>query len=346
MRLESLYENAPSISLSAKDKWVVFSDLHMGDGGAGDDFRINADLFSHTLEKHYGPENFGLILNGDVEELLRYRRQAIAHSWKRIYRLLDAFRQQKRLIKIFGNHDYELNLPNRRPRRIPVQETVKFDFHGQTLFVLHGHQASWFLELFRFLVAMSLRFLARPLRIRNYSVARSSRKKFAVERRVYEFARTRRLIALIGHTHRPLFESLSKKENLKFQIEQLCRQYVQAAAKEKGEIENRIRQTREELRDLLNRRKSDPGNGMHYGAEPLVPCLFNSGCAIGKKGITAIEIEEGRIRLVYWFDRNRDERPFGGAGASRKIANATPFSRLVLQEESLDYIFTRIRLLA
>jgi len=325
---------------------VVFSDLHMGDGGGGDDFRINADLFSYALEECYGPGNFGLILNGDVEELLRYSRRAIARAWKRIYRQMESFRQRGRLIKVFGNHDYELNLPGRRPRRLPVQEAVKLEFGGQTIFILHGHQASWFLELFRFLVAMSLRFLARPLRIRNYSVARSSRKKFAVERRVYGFARTRKFIALIGHTHRPLFESLSKKENLKFQIEQLCRQYVQAAAKEKKEIESRIRQTREELRDLLDRRKPDPGNGMHYGAEPLVPCLFNSGCAIGKKGITAIEIEEGRIRLVYWFDRNRDERPFGAAGAACRTADATPFSRLVLQEESLDYIFTRIRLLA
>ena len=185
-RLDSLYEKAPGIALGAKDKWVVFSDLHLGDGGAGDDFRINDDLFSHVLEKHYGPENFSLILNGDVEELLRYRRQAITHAWKRIYRILEIFQQQKRLMKIFGNHDYELHLPKRRPRRIPVQETVKLDFRGWTIFVLHGHQASWFLELFRFLVIVSLRFLARPLRIRNYSVARSSRKKFAVERAIRE----------------------------------------------------------------------------------------------------------------------------------------------------------------
>jgi hypothetical protein len=85
---------------------------------------------------------------------------------------------------------------------------------------------------------------------------------------------------------------------------------------------------------------------MHYGAEPLVPCLFNSGCGIGKKGITAIEIEEGCIRLVYWFDRNRDARPFESRGAAPETSDATPYFRLVLQEEALDYIFIRTRLLS
>lgn len=33
-----------------------------------------------------------------------------------------------------------------------------------------------------------------------------------------------------------------------------------------------------------------------------IPCLFNSGCVIGKRGVTAPEIEEVNIRLVHWFD--------------------------------------------
>ncbi len=81
-RLASLYETAPTVPLSEREKWVIVSDLHMGNGKGGDDFRINADLFANALEKHYLRHGFGLVLNGDVEELLRFSRKAIARSRK------------------------------------------------------------------------------------------------------------------------------------------------------------------------------------------------------------------------------------------------------------------------
>ena len=34
-----------------------------------------------------------------------------------------------------------------------------------------------------------------------------------------------------------------------------------------------------------------------------IPCVFNSGCVIGKRGMTCIEIENGNISLVHWFDK-------------------------------------------
>ncbi len=223
---------------------------------------------------------------------------------------------------------------------------MKFGFHGQTIFILHGYQASFFLELFRFLIALSLRFLAQPLHIRNYSVARSSSKKFAIEKKIYEFARQRKIIALIGHTHRPLFESLSKRDSLKFHIEQLCRLYPRADGQEKAILEKQIKQAREELQDLVHRKEGAADSGSLYASEPLVPCLFNSGCAIGKKGITALELEAGSIRLVYWFDSEREPRHFESRGSPPEALAGTPYCRLVLQEEPLDYLFTRIRLLA
>jgi hypothetical protein len=97
-----------------------------------------------------------------------------------------------------------------------------------------------------------------------------------------------------------------------------------------------------------------------------VPCLFNSGCAVGKRGFTALEIEDERIALVHWFDRRRSDRhlrrapgPTGVFGVSDVGLEETPdrsplppeqlgdsdFFRLVLNRDSLDYIFTRIRLL-
>ena len=67
-------------------------------------------------------------------------------------------------------------------------------------------------------------------------MAESSRRRFRVEKRMYNFARKKKIMALIGHTHRPLFESLPRLDTLKIEIENLCRAYPRAAAAEKLRI--------------------------------------------------------------------------------------------------------------
>jgi UDP-2,3-diacylglucosamine pyrophosphatase LpxH len=45
-----------------------------------------------------------------------------------------------------------------------------------------------------------------------------------------------------------------------------------------------------------------------FGSHSGVPGLFNSGAAIGKKGITTLEIENGYLSLVHWWDRSGVKR--------------------------------------
>jgi hypothetical protein len=45
-KLDKLYEQSPEVNLSDHKGWIIFSDLHMGDGGSTDDFRRNAKLFT------------------------------------------------------------------------------------------------------------------------------------------------------------------------------------------------------------------------------------------------------------------------------------------------------------
>ena len=75
--LEKLYNESPELKISAKDKIVIFSDLHMGDGRSMDDFHRNSELFLTALDKFYFKNNYILILNGDVEELHRYKLNKI-----------------------------------------------------------------------------------------------------------------------------------------------------------------------------------------------------------------------------------------------------------------------------
>ncbi|MFO7782289.1 MAG: metallophosphoesterase, partial [Spirochaetia bacterium] len=82
-----------------------------------------------------------------------------------------------------------------------------------------------------------------------------------------------------------------------------------------------------------------------YNADLIVPCLFNSGCVLGKRGMTSLEIRDGRIALVYWFDASRDDAtPYRDTHGMEALPG-THYYRVVLEEDSLDYIFSRINLL-
>ncbi|MCK7513152.1 MAG: hypothetical protein MZV70_60105 [Desulfobacterales bacterium] len=71
-KLDRLYDEAPVLHVGADDKLVVFSDLHLGDGGKDDDFAKNARLYVEALDAYYAQQKYILALNGDIEELARF----------------------------------------------------------------------------------------------------------------------------------------------------------------------------------------------------------------------------------------------------------------------------------
>ena len=336
--LRALADQAPARSLARGERVVVFSDLHMGSGGRRDDFQPNGELLAAALRHYYLPGRFTLVLNGDVEELQRFRLPQVRRRWAGFYELLEEFAHRGRLERLVGNHDAELAVlhdPYPAPRLL---ESLRLERGRDSLLLFHGHQASFLQTHFLGLAAALLRYVANPLGIHNWSVARSSRRRFRVERRVYAFARGRRQVVLIGHTHRPLFESLSKLDSLRFRIENLCRRIPSASGRRRPALERELALRKQELEQVLVRRGRDPGGSL-YESPLLVPCLFNSGCCIGKRGVTGLEIAEGSIALVHWFDPSRSRR-------SGQVLAGSPYRREVLEQEPLDYLFTRVRLLS
>jgi hypothetical protein len=195
------------------------------------------------------------------------------------------------------------------------------------------------------MVGLFLRYVANPLGIQNYSVAYNSRKQYKIEKRVYEYASERKIAALIGHTHRPLFESLSKRDYLEYQIEKLVRSFASEPMAATMQARLKLKTYRDEL-VKLNRDKKNTllGNSL-YNADILVPCLFNSGCVIGSRGITCLEIANDEIALVHYFDGR--VKP-AGAPTGDKPAQAlegSPYYRVEINKEHLDYIFARITFL-
>jgi UDP-2,3-diacylglucosamine pyrophosphatase LpxH len=343
--LDKLCDRSDEIEIDDDDKLVIFSDLHMGNRRSGDDFKRNAPVFISALRDYYLKNDYSLILNGDIEELHRYALHTIRERWNDIYSLFDRFAGRGKLYKVFGNHDSKLfSLPDQH-LRYPLREALKLVYKGRQLFLFHGHQVSLIYQRFNNLIGLLLRYIAKPLRIKHYSVAHDKRKQFTIEQRLYEFARERGIVSIIGHTHRPLFESMSKVDTINYKIERNLRYLEKADEADKAEIEDNIKGLKKEIDRQLDKKGKEVSLSTLYSTHTIVPCVFNSGCAIGKRGMTAIEIQGGNISLVHWYDKNIDEKYNREDTHNTTQIPGTEYFRTVLKQDSLDYIFTRIRLL-
>jgi predicted phosphodiesterase len=342
--LQRMFEETDARTLDVHRRYVIFSDLHMGNGGKADDFVHNSSLFNAALARYYLPNEYDLILNGDVEELARYNLAAIMKRWGSTYDLFDHFKQRNALHRLVGNHD--MHVMESHDDRFDIRDAIRFTYKGNTIFIFHGHQSSLFYSRHNRWIDMVLRYVANPLRIRSYTISHDSQKRFAMEKRVYQFASSNKILSIVAHTHRPLFESMNKSDSIKFEIETLCRSYSDVEIGRKTEIEERIKVLKADLHNLMDDPDHQEQEDSLYNANLLVPCMFNSGCVLGKHGMTCLEIENGELRLVYWFDSRRSKRYLRYRRYGAEQIEGEPFYRVVLKRDSLDYIFSRIRLLA
>ncbi|MEI8033115.1 MAG: metallophosphoesterase [Chlorobiaceae bacterium] len=348
-QLDRLLKTAKPVRIDESTRVLIVSDLHMGNGGRRDEFKRNAELFRTMLSDYYLPEKYSLVLNGDIEELLKFPVESVVSQWGAFYELFLRFKENGFFWKTYGNHDAELLEERNYPLASSMLESLKFQYGRETMLLFHGHQASVLLwESYPAVsraVVLFLRYIAKPAGIRNFSSAYNSRRRFVIEKSIYEFSNQAKIVSIIGHTHRPLFESLSKVDFLKFRIEELCRAYPLADRQVRAEIELQIGALKTELEASYRQGKRI---GLRSGLynNITIPSVFNSGCAIGKRGITAIEIEGNKIRLVYWYN-GKQSRKFMSSRSNRPLElGSTGFSRIVLNEDSLDYVFSRLHLLA
>ncbi len=345
-RLELHLTNAREIRYNPDDKYVIFSDLHMGNGHRRDDFSRNANLFRSALSEHYLPKGYKLILNGDVEDLHKFTWRAIRNYWTEIYEVFDEFNKKGSLYKTVGNHDSRFLLDLRDQSPYKMDTVLRISGLEYPILVYHGHQVSAFYEKFNDISRFGLRYLAMPLGIMNYSVAHDSRKRHALEKRIYDYSRQEQIVSVIGHTHRPLFESLTMAESLRFRIEQLLGQYRKASDERKHEIEVNISELRQYLVSWRSRKKRpDLQSGIYEDEDVPVPCMFNSGTVMGKRGVTGLEIYGGSIRLVHWFDERVAPRY-----VSRDVPRIVTLPqgnihRRELRKASLGYVMDCLRLL-
>ncbi|MEI6651563.1 MAG: metallophosphoesterase [Chlorobiaceae bacterium] len=347
--LERLLKTAKSVSLDHSSRVLILSDLHMGNGGRRDEFKRNAELVKTMLGSYYLPEKYSLVLNGDIEELFKFPLDSIVAEWGDLYDLFLKFEENGFFWKTYGNHDASLLDEKRYQLASSMVNSLKFHYGHETMLLFHGHQASELLwETYPMVsraVIFFIKYIAKPIGIRNFSIAYNSPRRFAIEKSIYEFSNQAKIVSIIGHTHRPLFESLSKVDFLNYRIEELCRAYPSADSEKRTVIKRKIALLKIELDACYKQgKKIGLRSGLYNNI--TIPSIFNSGCTIGKRGITALEIEGNKIRLVYWYN-GKQSRKFTSDRDNRPMdLGTTGFSRVVLNEDSLEYVFSRIHLLA
>lgn len=281
-------------------KIIIFSDLHKGNKKRSDDFAPAESNYLAALNYYYGM-GYTLIILGDSEELWKFNLFTVSKHNKPSFDLEKKFLKRKGLIKVFGNHDVFWNNDPFAPLQllsiygetVHIYEGVilQYGVHKKLdIFLTHGHQgdgqsdgnkfSAWF-------VAKIWAPLQSFLELNINTPAFNDILKTEHNQFMYEWSSAQQDMLLItGHTHQPVFESMTHLERLYKQL-LLARQQndAPAIAKLQQEIAFRRQEYDHVSEDYLH----------------LKPTYFNTGCCCFTDGdITGIELDEGEMRLIKW----------------------------------------------
>jgi len=343
--MRTMHEQARRQPLGPASKIVFLSDLHMGDRSSRDDFSHNAQLVGDALVSRYLANGYTLVLNGDIEELYKFKPVAIRMAYPDLYGVFKSFDERDALVKIVGNHDLAMLLYD--DHGFKLDHALRLDRPDGAILAFHGHQSSKLFMKYNYLTDFVVRYVAHPLKIQNAEVPMTSKRRFKAERRIYRASKELGVVTIAGHTHRPLFESFSKYDTLRWNIETLLRRYSSESPDAKERTAALIAVYSAEFKRLSKKeRKSKVSRSLYEREELLVPCMFNSGCATGKSGFTALEINGDEISLVYWTKAGVARPYMDREALDREDLPGTAWTRYTVSRDSLEYVMARARLLS
>lgn len=286
-------------------KIIIFSDQHKGARTGSDDFMLCEPNYLAALD-YYHQNGFHLIALGDCEELWENTLLAVRKEQQPSFEKEKKFIPNNAFIKIFGNHDLywqndpfaPLMLKEIYGIDLPIYEGVVLQtvIKEKQLNILctHGHQGdavsdgNWFSKFF---VSKIWAPLQSYLKINPNTPAYDASLKTAHNTMMYEWsAGQQNLLLITGHTHQPVFESLTHVERL----------YRQLLFARKVKDESMIESLQKEIQKRKFEYSSITDEYMN-----ILPTYFNSGCCCFNDGvITGIEISEGNLCLIKWGTTN------------------------------------------
>lgn len=286
---------------------IIFSDQHKGGKNAYDDFAYCEKNYLAALD-YYEQHKFYFVNLGDSEELWKNNIFSVMKHNKKNFHKEKFFIERNACCKIIGNHDLFW-------RENPIAQTfikkiyqmpltifegvvlrIKMKEKSFDIFATHGHQgdaqsdgnafSKWFVS-----------FIWGPLQaflqLNPNTPSCNDERKTLHNQIMYEWsAAQKNLLLITGHTHQPVFNSLTHLERLYLQLEDALKENNTTAIKKiEAEIPRRQREY-----DFVN-----------ASYHKMKPSYFNTGCCCFRDGtITGIEIADGAIRLIKWsYDANK-----------------------------------------
>ena len=309
--LQGTSKRGPVIEILPSDQFIILSDLHKSDRDYSDDFSLAERNYLAALA-YYHDQNFHYINLGDSEELWENLLETVIRHNKATFDAEKKFIEAGKFTKIFGNHDLYwdndplagFNLQRIYGKKIPIYEgaLLKQDVNEKVLniFLTHGHQGdlqsdgNW---LSKWFVSTIWAPLQSYLRINLNTPAYDSQLKTAHNTMMYNWQADQKDTVLItGHTHQPVFASLTHLERIYLKLKKAT------SADNQTEIETLNTELKKRVKkgDLVPEFKT------------YKPGYFNTGCCCFSDGdITGIEIQDGIIRLIKWS--------FHQTGVSKRI---------------------------
>jgi len=265
----------------ADSKFIIFSDQHKGNRSGADDFKASEKNYIAALE-FYNSQAYHFINLGDSEELWKFTAQHILPANKEAFAAEAAF-QPDRYHKTFGNHDLiwknkldvALLLKNIFQMPLHVHEGIVLRYWAGMkkldIFLTHGHQGDLMSDNNAFstwLVAHLWMPLQRYLHININSPSKDFSLRNAHNIMMYEWSSGQKDLLLIT-----------------------------------GHTHNPVFASGK----YFDHPSNDIPTGKPSGS--LKPSYFNTGCCCFSDGdITGIEIADGYIRLVKWYDEGMNSK--------------------------------------
>ena len=265
---------------AADAKFIIFSDQHKGDKSWGDDFKNNEPNYLAALN-YYNSNNFSFVALGDTEELWKFTPQQILPVNEKSLAAEAAF-QPNRFFKTFGNHDIMwknkldvlFNLKKYFTMPLVVYEgmviKLKTSSSQLRIFLTHGHQGD----------------------------IMSDNNAFSTW--------------IIAHIWMPMQRYLRINVNTPSNDYSLRNKHNIMMSEWSGHQQNLLLITGHTHVPVFASGKyfNHPSNNIPGKKQELLkPSYFNTGCCCFDDGdITGIEISDGFIRLIKWYDEENGSK--------------------------------------
>jgi predicted phosphodiesterase len=259
---------------SATDSFIIFSDQHKGNKDRADDFTASEANYIAALN-YYQQNCFTYINLGDAEEVWKYKVVDVLPKNKAALFAEAAFQHDNKYYRTFGNHDiiwknkWDVKLLLSDYFKMPLTITegivLKTMVNEQplTIFCTHGHQGDKLSDNNAVSTWLVAHIWAPIQRYLQININTPSKDD-----------------TLLNKHNKMMYQWSSSKKKLLL-ITGHTHKPVFASGKYSSHPSNKI-----------------------TGVEALLkPTYFNSGCCCFNDGdITGIELSEGFIRLVKWYD--------------------------------------------